>query len=223
MRIPVKASYKGYLPTLDLFTKELVWIKTNRKNIGINNIIIWCGAILFMTIGMIWSKRVDERNYDSSWMQEKNLDDPNRSGVNVYFELGHNKFVAFFIIAVVAGIILYLSSLFIYNSQKHKIISSKESILMYKKSPLFLEDENFRKQMNIKISLKWSVPLTIVILLIGFSSLFLHASSGVFPGGLFGSLLAAVSYCVYIFLYYITVLISRRYLDRKFNIKPRKK
>ena len=212
MRIPVKAPYKGYVPTLDLSTNELVWVKTKRKDVGIPIGFIEGFFSLATIIGLLWAINIQAFN---AYPGE----------ITVYQALGPAKFISFFIIAFIAGLLCYLYALFMYNFKKIRKTNSEESIIQYKRASYLSKNNNIVKQ-DTKIKLKPAIWICVFLTPILPLPLFLgdinHGGS-VLPGMLLGMLLVITTSATYATLYYTTAYYARKYLDKKFNIKPKKK
>lgn len=205
MRIPVKAKYKGYTPALDPFSKEkLVWFKPKPQGNGIPTNLLITAVPIIAARGAFWSfnRKIQADIYDSDFI--------------VYDQLGHNRFISLFVIAAIIGVLGYFWGLFVYDFKKTKKYSKSESIDLYKKAPKYAKE----KQERMK-QWWWAIPAA--ALMLGGSFLMLFVGGGSFySGGLLGLLLYTTSLLVYLAIYSFTVFLSRRYLNRKFNTKPKK-
>ena len=200
MRIPVKTELNGYTPALDPFSKDkLVWYKT-KKGLPYNLIIT--GSYSAAIVGSIWSVVVgaNQDGYE----------------VNVYKYLGHDKFILLFIIASIIGVLGYIWALFVYDLNKIKDFPLKESIELYDKTTIYTKDTKERMK-----QWWWAIPSAAGMTAIVFYILF-TASDRVFSGAALGIDFYLTAILVYLALYQPTVYFSRKYLDRKFNIKSRK-
>lgn len=202
MRIPVKSEYKGYTPALDPFSEDkLVWFK---RKYGLPTIIFVVYSI-FMSIGAyfwFWALIPNAGHHDD---------------INVYKELGHDKFVLLFVIAALIGLLGYFWTLFVYDVNETKKYSLDESIDIYKKAPIRTKAEQYNQQQS-KEKLWWAIPGSVLMFGGGFL-MFFDDSLDESDVAVFGVYLLLVSMMVYAILYYPTVIRARKYLDRRFKVE----
>ena len=212
MRIPVKAQLNGYTPALNPFSKDkLVWFKT--KNVGKPFAIVFTSMMIFISICFSWT--LSANNKSDNWNE-----------FNVYKVLGHEKFVFLFFAAAMIGLLGFVWNLFVYDFQRIKNIALKESINLYKKAPMISEDKEYMQRLKesreyFKKNGWWAVPFMTSAIVLAFRSLF-NDDERAFAGIALSASLLLFAIFVFLIFYWSAIFLSRRYLDKKFNIKSKK-
>ena len=207
MRIPVKGQLNNSIPALDLSTEnKLIWFE--KKGTGKPFNIIMLSIFITPILSLMWVLMVNDNvQYDK---------------YNIYRDFGQSNFILSFVISIIFGVIGYVWSLFVYDSQKNKKITLKDSIELYKRTPVISKDDQ-QALLSIKKDTWWALPLVILIIGLVFWILLKMEGYIFFSGLILGAGLIIVSIFVWFILYYPTTYFARRYLDKKFSIKPRKK
>lgn len=218
MRIPVKAQYKGYTPALDPFSKEkLVWFKPESKTKKNPNGLGLPSSILLISMPFVIG-------WFSFWSYKRAAETHQHNDEYIiYNELGHDRFIALFVIAIILGVLSYIWGLFSYDFKRIKKYSRSESIKLYKKAPLITKDKEYQKQLQpLKKNWWWAIPASLIMIVIAFLILF-DTGSSFFAGYALAVMLYLTLLFVLVILYYPTLFFARKYLDRRFDIKPNKK
>lgn len=217
MRIPVKAQYKGYIPALNPFSKDkLVWFKptpdTKLIPDGLGIPANTVTTILTIVAGC-WA----------FWIRNRAVQTRQYGDLIIYNELGHDKYILLYVIAAIFGVLGYFWALFVYDFKKTKKYSKSESIRLYKKAPLITKDKEYQEELRqARNKWWWAIPLSILMAVAPFLVPLIRSSSSFFAGALFGISLFLTACFVYVGLYYPTLFFARKYMDRRFSVKPKK-
>ena len=232
MRIPVKETYNGYTPFLDTASEEkLIWIKDKRR---INfksdmargvvlGMLIWPVFVVILSIaGNKFTEYIVSNSKYSEFYIEFNE-------INLYQELGRDKFLLFYIIAIDIGFVLFIAMMIFssYSSKRReaKNVTLHQSIEMYKLAPKHTQDDKeFAEYMeNNRKDLWWVIPAS--ILLFGVAPTWIltneteiYSSEGSI-GIFFLMILFVVTVVTVALLIMITRFFARKYLERKLGIK----